>query len=191
MMDALPFGIAHHMALIPLAWLAGLRARGRRRDAAWWWLAGAFAVSWLADTAAHWVDPWLIGLVYPVSQSALVAAVLLDRREAAKLLAVLLLIGVGAALWHGVQGPDVLLRTVAWGAIAGIAFDRWELGRLRMSLLVTFGLGLIAWMGYAIWPGWTSWLVYQGARAFGIGLFCWAAFRPVALSLSRRSAEAR
>ena len=166
------------MALVPLAWLGLLTAAGQSRDAAWWWLAGAFAVSWVADTAAHWADPARVSLVYPVTQTALVGAVLLERRAAGLLTALLVTVGLVAA-WIG--GLDVLLRTVAWGAIVGIVWDRPALGRLRVALLVSFGLGLVAWWGYAVAPGWTSWGVYQSVRAAGLLLFCWAAYQPVTL----------
>lgn len=165
------------MALVPLVWLGGLHWRGHRRGTEWWWLAGVFAVSWFADTAAHWVNPDLVGNVYPVSQAALVGFVFLTRRDAMRLLAVLLVVGLLAVLWRGPLGVDVMLRTVAWGAVAGIVYDR-PIGRLRIALLVAFGLGLVTWYGYALWPGWWSYGVYQATRAGGIALFCWAAMRP-------------
>jgi hypothetical protein len=173
------FELAHQLALVPLLFLLVLRMRGQRRDVAWWWLAGAFFVSWLADSAAHVVDPWLMSLVYPVSQAAIVGAVLLERDDAVVFVIALVTIGVGAVLWRGVGTPDVLVHTVAWASVALIVFDRDALGRLRTALLVAFGLGLLAWLGYTIRPGWTLWLCYQGVRALGIALFCRAAWKPV------------
>lgn len=157
------------MALIPLAWLI---LQGERRPE-WWWLAGAFGISWLADTAAHWVSPALIGVVYPVSQAAIVGAVLLNRTDAYVLLLLLWITAVLAVLWEGVTGPEVMLRTVAWGSIVGMAGMR-PLGRLRYSLLMAFGIGWLAWLGYVLAPGWGSWGVYQSVRLAGLGLFCWA-----------------
>jgi hypothetical protein len=178
---------ASEMALIPLAWLVVLTIRKRPRDVAWWWLALALAVSWVADTAALWVDPWFIGLVYPVTQAALVAAVFLDRLDAARFVVALVVVGVTDALWHGVEGPDLLLRTVAWGAVTGIVWERPALGRLRTALLVAFGLALLCWWGYAIAPGWWSWGAYQLARLAGILLFCFAAAHPAPrFTLARR-----
>lgn len=171
-----PFELAHFMALVPLAWLALLRSHGQRRGAAWWWLATAFAVSWLADTAAHWVDPWQVSVVYPVSQAALVGAVFLSRTDALRLLAALVCVGWFAAIRP--HRPDVLLHVVAWVAVVGVVYDRWALGTLRVALFVYFGGGALAWIGYAAWPGWASWIVYQGTRAAGIALFCVAATRP-------------
>lgn len=173
---------AHWVGLVPLVWLGLLTAAGQSRGAAWWWLAGAFAVSWIADTAAHWVDPARVSLVYPVTQTALVGAVLLERRAAGLLTALLVTVGLVAA-WMG--GLDVLLRTVAWGAIVGIVWDRPALGRLRTALLTSFGLGLACWWAYALSPGWMTWGALQGVRALGLLLFCWAAYQPVNLKVAR------
>jgi hypothetical protein len=164
--------VACEMALVPVVWLTGRTLRGYRPGAAYWWLAGAFAVSWLADTAAHWTDPWLVGLVYPVSQAALIGAVLLDRSEATLLVWVLVWTAIAAALWEHVQGPDVLVRTVAWGSVTGLAYERPALGMLRRALLVSFGLGWLCWLAYALAPGWSSWGAYQAVRLAGLLLFC-------------------
>jgi len=179
MTPALVFEVAHQMALVPLAWLVLLHARGQRRDPGWWWIAAAFGVSWLADTAAHFVDPWVISIAFPVSQTAIVGAVLLlHRRDKVILLLTLVAVGMVAVALQGVHGPDVLLSTVASGAAAGIAWQRREIGRLAVALIVAFGATAIAWLGYAIAPGWPTYLVYHVARAVGIALFCWAALRP-------------
>ena len=167
--------IAYLSALIPLGWLP---FTAKRNEAAWWWLAVAFGVSFLADTAAHWADPFLVGLVYPVSQATLIAAVLRSRADAAKVLVSLTVVAIIAALLRTVPGPDVVVRTVAWCAVVWIAWPRWELGRLRTALLVTFGAGWLTWLVYATWPGWSSYLTYQGVRLLGYLLFCWAAAIP-------------
>lgn len=165
--------IAHQMALLPILWLAALWAVEERRDPALWWLAGVFAISWMADTAAHWVDPWLISAVYPVSQAALVAVVLLKRDDALLFLFTITAIGIISIAFQELQQPNVL-RSAAWGAIVAIVYPL-PLGRLRASLLVTFGVGLVAWILFAVMRDWPTWLIYQGARAAGIVLFCWAA----------------
>lgn len=180
--------VAAEMGLAPLAWLVLLRLRGHRIDAAWWWLASAFAVSWLADTAALVVDPDLVGNLYPITQAALVGAVLLDRWEAAQFACALVIVGVATVLWHGPLGIDVLLRTVAWGAATIIVWRLPLPGRLRASLLVTFGLGWACWMAYASAPGWWTYSIYQANRLVGIVLFCAAAANPSPrLSLARSS----
>lgn len=173
------FEVAHWMGLVPLLWLALLRFRGRTIGVEWYWLAGVFAVSWLADTAAHFANPWVMSKVYPVSQAAIVGLVLLSRREALLLIATLVWVGALDVVWIGVGDFDILLRTVAWLSVVGIIFPLKQLGRLRLSLLVAFGVGWVCWMGYAIWPGWTSWSGYQLTRLAGILLFCWAATSPL------------
>jgi hypothetical protein len=169
---------AHQMALLPFLWLLWLRARGERRDVAWWWLAGAFFVSWLADTAAHVVDPWLVSVVYPVSQATLVAAVLCDRKVAAGFVLLLVLTAAAVVLWRGVASPDVLVHTVAWAGVAAVAYDCPPLGRLRTALLIAFGWMWAAWMLYVIAPGWPTWLLFQSVRLAGLVAFCWAATTP-------------
>lgn len=180
--------LAASLGIVPLAWLIGLRLRGRRVGAEWWWLALAFAVSFAADIVAFFLAPphrWLVSATYPLSQAAIVGLVFLLRRDAEKLLVALLVVGTVAVLWLAVTGPDVFFRTVAWGAVVGIVVDRYALGKLRAALLIYFGLGLLAWWAYALRPGWPSWGIYQSVRAVGIALFCTACLRPVALQLRR------
>jgi len=179
-MNRLPFELAHQQALLPFAWLVGLHLRGHRRGAEWWWLSGVFLVSWFADTAAHLAPSArvVVSVVYPLSQAALVGLVFLSRREAMQFLLVLCAVAIIAIGWRGVSSPDVLFRTVAWGGAVGLILYRWTLGRLRVALLVMFGLCLLCWWGYVAWPSYASWGVYQAARLAGILLFCWAAMKP-------------
>lgn len=163
--------VAHHMALIPVVWLTAQRETRR----AWWWLAAAFGISWLADWLGHWVNPWTVGMIYPVSQAAIIGAVLLNRDAARVFVLTLAGIAAVAVLAGGAQGPDWLLRSASWGSVAVIAWNRPALGILRLALLVSFGLGLVAWIGYSVSPGWETWGVYQTLRAVGLILFCWAA----------------
>lgn len=161
------------MALIPLGWLAS-RAEHRPE---WWWLAGAFAVSWIADTMAHFGNPWVPAAVYPMSQAAMVGSVFLNRRDAMLLVSALAVVGIVGVLGEGVTGPTVLLQTVASLSVCGIV---WTLPvpRLRVTLLTAFGLGWLAWIGYVLNPGWATWIVFQGVRAASLGLFCWASIPP-------------
>lgn len=164
------FEIAHHMALIPVLWLA---LTGRGKGQAWWYLSGIFLVSWLADWAAHWANPFVVSPVYLVTQAAIVGAVFLPRRDAILLVIALVVVGAYAVVMEP-GTPDVLVHTVAWGTAAGIVFPLWQLGRLRTALLVVFGAGLLAWWLYVLRPGYPSWGIYQGTRLLGILLFCWA-----------------
>lgn len=170
--------VATSIGVIPLLWLAWLHFRKCDPGVAWWWLAGAFAVSWIADTAAHWVNPWLISPLYLITQGSLVGFVFLDRKDDKVLILTLGVTAMAAALWKGLSAPDVLLHTVAWLSIVGIVWNLPQLDRLRTSLLVYFGLGWFCWMGYAYTPGWYSWSIYQTVRLTGILLFCWAVSSP-------------
>lgn len=188
--------VATAIGIVPLLWIAFLHFRGKARDLAWWWIAGAFAVSWLADNASRWTGHPLVSVTYPVAQAGLIGAVFLFRADAIKFVLVLMAVGVADILLIGVQGPDILLRTVAWLSVVGIVYPIWQLGRLRTSLLVYFGMGWLAWMLYAsiatwpdwvfyfrgqphaISPAWLSWSSYQLTRLAGILLFCWAATSP-------------
>jgi hypothetical protein len=169
--------VAHYMALLPLVMLAGLFAGGQTRDATWWWLASAFAVSWLADTAAHWVNPWAVGVVYPIAQAVIVAVVLTDRERAAELLGVLLAVGLSAVVLAGVDTPDIAVRSFAWLPLVWIAWRMRRLpARLRACLIVYFGLGWVAWLVHVRWLVVATWYPYQGMRLVGLLLFCWAAY---------------
>lgn len=179
--------LAHQMGLLPLLWLGVLQSRGQDRGAAWWWLAVAFGVSWLADSAAHWVNPDLVGNLYPLTQAAIVGAVLLDRDDASMLVIALCLVGAASIAWNGPEGREILLATTANGAVAGIAWQRRAIGRVRLSLLVSFGAVGVCWWFYAGWPTWDSYNLYQGVRAIGLLLFCRAAVSPgPSLTVSRR-----
>jgi hypothetical protein len=176
--------IASEMGLVPLAWLVVLRFRGMPRDAALWWLAVAFGVSWLADLIAFFVDPWLTSATYPATQAALIGAVFLSRRDAMRFLVLLVAVAVFAIAMQGATGPEIVSRAVAFGSACVIAYRRPEVPKLRAPLLVYFGLGLVAWAAVVYWSGtpndprYTPYLVYQAIRAVGIGLFCWAALDP-------------
>lgn len=162
---------AHQMGLLPAVWLASQRERRR----VWWWLAGALAISWVADTVAHWVHPWLVSAVYPVSQAGLIAALLVPKKVAATFVAVLVWAGV-ISLQLG-QRPEILLHTVAWLGLAVLVY-RLPPSLLREALFLYFGLGWVAWLAYTLDPGWASWGTYQGVRALGLLWFCWAQRQP-------------
>lgn len=124
------------------------------------------------------MNPWTVSKVYPVSQAAIIGLVFLSRREALLLITTLALVGIIDVLLVGVGDFDILLRVIAWGAVVGIVAPLKQLARLRTALLVYFGLGLLAWMWYAIDPGWASWIGYQSTRLIGIMAFCWASQKP-------------
>lgn len=174
--------VAHYMALVPLAWLLGLHWRRIDRDAAWWWLALAFSVSWLADSATALLPRsagWVPGLVYPVAQTGLIAAVLLPRSSAWLLVGALVGIALAAAVHVSASEPDLLLRTAADFTALLIVVLRPELPRaLRAALIATFGLGWLAWVVFARTLVLPSWYAYQSCRAIGLAFFCAAVWRP-------------
>lgn len=161
------------LGLLPLAWLVVTK---RGAGAAWWWMAGAFAVSFVADVLTLVYDHRLVSQVYPVLQAGLFAAILLPRKYAEWTIAVILVAASASIAGRNADGFDVLMRVIAFGSVAGVA---WMLPQsaLRTSLLVYFAGGAVAWCGYVLAPGWTSWGLLQMARAVGIGCWCYAAKR--------------
>lgn len=168
------------IGILPLGWLA-LRREMRRE---WWWLAGALAVSFVADGIAlathllHHAQAPFISALYPVGQAAIIGAVFLSRARATAFAALLVLTGMMSLAF-----PEPwLLDTVAWLGVTAIVWPL-PLGLLRSALLLIFGLGWLCWMGYALFPM-PAWLAYQSCRAVGTLLFCRAAIhRPLRLAV--------
>ncbi len=175
--------VAHQMALVPLAFLVWRRLRGASVDGAWWALAFAFAVSWVADTVSDVLPAqaqWTVSLAYPIVQSAIVGAVLLPREFAIFLVAVLSSAAIAVGIWLGVNGPDGVFRSIAWLTVVAIVLVRRDLpSKLRVAFGVYFGLGWATWLIHVVWLVVATWYPYQGARALGLLLFCWAATAPV------------
>ena len=170
--------LAHALGIVPLLWLAVLHATGQKRDAGWWWIAGALSVSFIADTASHWVPHPLVSQVYPVTQAALIAAVLLPSRPLVEsVIALFLCAAAGSIVVRQAAGLDVLLHTIAWGGIALIAYDQLPKGALRSALVYGFGLGVVAWWAFVAVPGWWTWGAFQLTRVFAVGGFTLAAWR--------------
>lgn len=147
-----------------------------RAPRAYWWLALAFAVSFLADTASHFVNSFWVSRVYPVSQAALVAAVFLARKDALGILAMLVLAGL-AGVFLEPKGPELFTHLVCWLTAAAIASEEAP-QPVKRALTVYFGWGVLAWVCYVIEPGWASWGFYQGTRLVGIALFGLACWKP-------------
>ncbi|HEV8448594.1 MAG TPA: hypothetical protein VGQ44_17310 [Gemmatimonadaceae bacterium] len=177
--------VAIVMALLPAVTLGGLRLAGRRRDARLWWIAAGFAVSWLANVTALAFPPndrWAPTLVYPVTQVALIATAFWPRRMVLLLVLDLSAIGLAAIVWRGLHAPDVVLHSAASLAVVAIVVDRRDASWLvRGSLLIYFGLGLVAWIPHAMWvhahplahgAAPTYW-PYQGVLLAGLLAFSW------------------
>lgn len=159
------------MALLPLLWLGGLAWHHQRRPVLWWALAIVLSVSWVADTAAHWMDPWIAMAIYPAIQALVLGAVLLPMPALGRFAALIVAATVLPLLYRGVAHPDIFARTACWAGLLTIA---WPYREIRFPVLVTFGLGWLAWLGYNFAPSWGTWGTYQSIRAVGLGTFCWA-----------------
>src|ERR1700716_2846965 len=119
--------VAHHMALLPLLWLGVLAWHGQSRGVLWWALALVLWVSWVADTAAHWIDPWLVSACYPGVQAVVFASVLLPR-VALQRFAIIVSLATGMAVyWRGGPHPEVLAHTVAWTGLVTMAWPHREI----------------------------------------------------------------
>lgn len=161
------------LGLIPLWWLVfrwGFIPRAPRPSRAQWLIAAAYAVSFVADVAGLHGYETLAGNLYPLSQAGLIALALLPWGQAEDALKALLVVSVVAICWRGVAHDDVLLNTVAGLLVAGLALR--VRGRLRLALLVSFGLGTVLWWWLAAEPNWWSWSAYQMSRVAGTVLFC-------------------
>lgn len=169
--------IAHYMGLIPLLWLSVLKSQGHRRSVIWWGLAVVFAVSVVANTAAHFLDAWVISAIYPIAQAIILGVVILPIEAAARW--AVLVIGAGLAAWsiRGVAHPEIFVHTVAWvGMILIIA--RYP-GQFRQVVVSAFGFGWLAWLIFTLdRESLTAWAFYQGVQAANLGAFCWATVPP-------------
>lgn len=159
------YGYASAMiGLVPLLWLAVLHARGRRRGAAWWWMAGAFGVSFVADAAALvWGHP-VISQAYPLLQAGLFAAVLVPRAWTSGIVGVFALASAVSLATRRGEGLDVLLHVVGWGGVSGLAWSRLPDGTLRITLALGFLALAWAWCAFVAWPTFVAWGVLQGVR---------------------------
>lgn len=162
------------MALLPLLWLGVLGFYGQHRTLHWWALAIVLSVSWVADTLAHQLprgDPriWTVSAFYPLVQAAIFGTILLPTPALWRFIGVLAVTGLAVGFWRAT--PEVLGRTVAWTAVLMLA---WPHRPVRGPVLVTFGLGWLAWLAYNVAPSWGTWGVFQGVRALGLGAFCYA-----------------
>ncbi len=178
-MDVVTVAIA--MGLLPLVFLGGLRVVGHRCDIGYVWIALGFAVSWVADVVAGFLpvkDRWAVTLVYPITQTTLILAALLTRRATIYVLGALAFIAVVTLALRGTKGPDIILHSAASLVVVAVAFEMWELPvRLRVSLIVYFGMGLITWLIHVQWLVVATYWPYQGSRLAGLLLFCYAAWR--------------
>jgi hypothetical protein len=159
------------MGLVPILWLGVLAYYGQRRSPLWWALGITLSISWVADTAAHWVDPWLVSALYPIAQTLVMGIVLIPAARLSRFLGAVALTTGLALLFAGTRHPEMLIHTICWTGILVLA---WPYGEIRGPTILAFGVGWLAWVVFANAPTFATWGVYQGIRAFGLGVFCWA-----------------
>lgn len=170
---------AHCMGIAPIIFVLVRDRLGFKVELHYWWLAVALAISFMADSAAHWVDPYVVSVVYPLSQAVLVAACIVPRRSAIIFLGVLVPVGIFSVLIGKDLGGDAVLRTVAFLGVCVALWPLQSLGVLRLSLLCYFGASWVYWMAYAAWPSTATYLLHQSARFVGITLYCYSVARPM------------
>ncbi len=175
--------LAVTVGIVPALYLAGRWRAGHRVGAAWWWLAAAFGVSFVADVASLFVGHALVSQTYPVSQAALFLAVMLPQRPVVeRVIAGLLAVAATSILARQGLGLDVALHVLAWLAVSAGAWLFVRQRALRWTLGAGFAVLTVAWVLYAAWPGWATWGAYHVTRlAVAVG-FCWA------ISFDRRTA---
>lgn len=179
--------VAVEMPLLPVAWLWWLDRHGQKRDIAWWWLAVAFLISGLADNLALFLSQpgrHAVSFVYSIIQASLIGAVFLSMRWATQLATFLAAATFAALFWRGPERTDIVLHAVSFLTVVAVTLRHVILFRLRLALLVYFGLGLVAWACYVARPNWPTWYGWEGTRLAGLLLFCWAAVQTLRLSRS-------
>lgn len=166
------------VGLVPLAAVA---VHGRRLPSAWWWLGGAFGVSFLADLAGRFGYGNVASQTYPVLQAGLFAFVLAPRDVAKWTVAALAAIS-STSLWlRGGMGLDVVLHIAAFGSTAFFAYRYLSGGTLRATLALGFGALVYAWGALTLWPTFLAWGVLHTVRlatAVGFALAAHEATQP-------------
>lgn len=159
--------------LVPLAVVVWYRT-AITTQSAYWWLAGAFGVSFLADLAGLFGGGYLASQTYPLLQAGLVALVIAPRPIAVLTIGALAFISAVSLAWRMAAGLDVLLHVAAWGSTAALASRNLTPGPLRATLVWGFALLSLAWVGFRLEPTFLAWGVMQGVRlAMALG-FAWA-----------------
>jgi hypothetical protein len=163
------------IGILPALWLGVLWASGRKVGSAWWWMAAAFGVSFVADLLAEWLGHPAVSQVYPTAQAVLFLFVLVPRGVAIRLSGLLLFIsGLSLGLRQGL-GLDVALHATAWGGVAVVADAVLAPSRLREALVWGFALLTLAWVWFWATPTMAAWSAVQLVRLGMAGWWCVAA----------------
>lgn len=164
---------------LPLLWLAWLHVRGHRRARAWWVMASAFGVAWVANLFGFIGRFDEASQTYPVLLAALFAMTMLPRWGAAILTTGLFWTAVfSIAVRHGI-GFDVWLHVLAFGSTAVVADLTLPRSRLRATLTWGFAALAVLWplsVHLTAWPL-ATYLAYHGAWVVLVLAWCDAAWR--------------
>ena len=163
---------AHQIALVPIL-IVLLAGRGLPR--AYWWLAGAFTVSWVWDSVIGWRGgAWEVFFLFLPLQMGLAVAAF--RRHA--LIPALIVFYALAIVGLGLGPPDVLVTLLGSGTVVALAL-RSEI--LTAPVVLYFGIGTLCYLGmiqHLDGDGFMRWWYpYQGARAAAFGAFGWEVWR--------------
>lgn len=169
--------VAHHFALLPVLWVAILTYYGHRPALEWWALAATLEMFWMADTAAHHMDPWVVSALYPMGQTALLAIFLLPPIAALRLIGLVLSVGVGMIALRGIAKPDLVAHTAAWVSILLIV---WPIQTtFARAVFTIFGLCWVSWALFSMLPTLASWSFFQTERIGAAIVFCWGSLHSV------------
>jgi hypothetical protein len=157
------YEIAHQAGLVPV--IAAL-TQWQRTPRPYRLVAGAFAVSWIADSLSHYTSGSWGGIDYvwlPIQFALVLMAVKPDL-----LLLWALMLTAMASWLMSAPGPDWLLTLV--GSLLVLFHAR---GRIAVPLWLYFGAGSIAYSGMLatmsdVLP---AWYLYQGCRLTAFGAF--------------------
>lgn len=162
--------VAHHMGAVPLAWLL-VRSRVKPVGPFWWLTASALFVSWIADSAAHFVDPRVVSVAYPVLQAGLMLAACCSRGVTFAATVSLAVVAICVVLAQGAGEPDWIMHTSAGLAVCIACARPGDIGRFVVAY---FLFGAITWPVFVAFPGVAAWMAFQATRAAGIASWCLA-----------------
>lgn len=163
--------LVHQSELLPL--LAVLVVRPKAW--AFWWVAFAFTVSYVADYGTHvGISPFVVSRTYPVLQAICLGVAFLGVAAAERWAVFLFLVAfVLSLVW---RSDTLMLRAFCWLGACAIALE--EAPRdLRRAIVVSFGLGWLAWAVDTNWRVAAAWYAYHGVWVLGELFFIGAVWR--------------
>ncbi len=134
--------VAHQMALVPIIALMILGLLGKRLPRSYWLLGLAFAVSWVGDSLAFFLDgAWWGTYFWLPFQFWLVLSAFLEE-PLSRVFSLGALIFVSGLSWAvSSPSPDMVLTVTASVLVLILAH-----GRMAPALRIYFGLGTVAYL---------------------------------------------